>query len=163
MAPDTLGEVRWEEPRVNSSHVFGHGCRLLAIPTLRVLRGVGPREETPVASYHDQRKALQAVAFLSDGMFRVWHNKGPVHWTRTSSILCWPYLEQALASREAVLSLGKGCWEVGFPSWPPFGESGGGGRRHFLLSRGRTPVWASVSVRVMTEVVSVPRVLAGER
>lgn len=48
----------------------------------------------------------------------MWHNKGPVHWTRVSGILCWPFLEQALASWGS-LSLGKGLLGVFrfFPAW----------------------------------------------
>jgi len=37
----------------------------------------------------------------------VWHNKGPVRWTRVSGILCWPILEQAIVSRVAALFWGR--------------------------------------------------------
>jgi len=128
------------------------------------------QEETPVVSYHDQFKALQAVALLAIGCSEYGitrdRSTGPEFW---HSLLA--YLEQALA-----FSGGCSLWGVrgllGSLPVPPlrarvFGLVRGEGMGAVaslippILRNGLSQV--SGKVRVMTEVVSMPRVLVGER
>lgn len=56
-------------PRWSSDWKGGERGRAANLHLPSVVKYGVPREETPIDIYHDQRRALQAVAYLCDGMF----------------------------------------------------------------------------------------------